>query len=271
MTQHEITSGFVDVNGMALYYEMQGEGAPVVFIHGGNLDRRMWDHQFALAADAGYTAIRYDVRLFGKSETPTAPYSDVLDLRGLLDHLGLTSATIIGLSVGGLIGIDFAVTFPERVRQLVLLGPGLSGWQWSDDIQASVAELYELASTRSVIDAAEGWLAHPFMRPAMEQPAIASWVKQMAIDNAAIWAGSDFYGDPIAPPAVDRLGELRMPVLLVTGQQDVPDVQAIADTLAARIHGCTQVRIPNTGHLVSLEAPDEFNRMMLDVLRKHGG
>ncbi len=55
MTQHEITSGFVDVNGMALYYEMQGEGAPVVFIHGGNLDRRMWERQFALAAAAGYT------------------------------------------------------------------------------------------------------------------------------------------------------------------------------------------------------------------------
>src|SRR5438270_10481819 len=104
-------TGFADVNGSRLYYEMMGEGHPLVLIHGGYMDRRMWDDQFAAFAEH-YQVIRYDVRGFGKTELPQAPYSDRQDLYDLLQALGVTKTLLLGLSLGGEVAIDFTLEHP---------------------------------------------------------------------------------------------------------------------------------------------------------------
>jgi len=95
-----------------LYFEMCGRGPAVIFIHGGQMDRRMWNFQVE-AVSAKYTMIRYDVRGYGKSSLPTGPYFHVGDLRDLMKHLKLRKATVVGLSLGGIIATDFTLTYPD--------------------------------------------------------------------------------------------------------------------------------------------------------------
>src|SRR5262245_50979516 len=93
-----VTTGMIQVKQPALYYEEQGQGPPVVLIHGGQLDCRMWDDQFALLAKE-FRAVRYDVRGYGQSEDPQQPYSDAADLLAVLDQLGIAKAHLVGLSL----------------------------------------------------------------------------------------------------------------------------------------------------------------------------
>jgi pimeloyl-ACP methyl ester carboxylesterase len=115
--------GMAEVREPVLYYETAGKGPAVVLIHGGNLDRRMWDDQFQTFA-RHFQVIRYDVRTYGLSDMPTKPYSDVQDLASLLQHLHIKKAHLVGLSLGGRIIIDFALEHPEMVASLVPIGPG---------------------------------------------------------------------------------------------------------------------------------------------------
>ncbi|TMF47254.1 MAG: alpha/beta fold hydrolase [Chloroflexi bacterium] len=99
-------TGYIETNGTKLYYEVMGEGHPLVLVHGGYMDRRMWDDQFAEFAQY-YRVVRYDVRGFGRSELPQVPYADRQDLQALLTSLGIEKTYLLGLSLGGMIAIDY--------------------------------------------------------------------------------------------------------------------------------------------------------------------
>src|SRR5205807_6862604 len=127
-----------------------------------------------------YRVIRYDVRGYGRSETPTRPYSDVKDLLALLDGLGVEKAHLVGLSLGGRIAIDFALQHPDRVRSLVAVGPGLSGYEWSDEAERRVWQIAEAARDEGPAKAVERWLRDPYLAPAMEDPELARRVRRLA-------------------------------------------------------------------------------------------
>jgi len=101
-------------------------GSPVVLIHGGGLDSRMWNESFHALARS-YRVVRYDVRGFGRSAPPTAPFSHVDDLARVLDRAGIDSAALVGLSLGGAIALNFALVHPDRVDRLLLIGPAVPG------------------------------------------------------------------------------------------------------------------------------------------------
>lgn len=121
-------SGTVKVDGGEIYYESRGSGIPVVFIHAGYLDSRMWDEQFDLFS-RNYNVIRYDVRGFGRSTNPAGPYSDAADLKSLLGYLKIEKGMLIGVSNGGRISFDFAIENPGRVLAMVPIDYGISGFK----------------------------------------------------------------------------------------------------------------------------------------------
>ena len=121
-----VETGTLPVGGGALSYEVAGSGEPVVLIHGGFGDRRMWDEQFAVLA-RDYRVLRYDHRGFGRSPAPDTTYSPVRDLIQLLDRTGMDRAHIVGNSLGGALAITFALLHPERVRSLTVVASGLTG------------------------------------------------------------------------------------------------------------------------------------------------
>jgi 3-oxoadipate enol-lactonase len=121
-------TGTAEVNGARIYYEVAGEGEPLVFVHAGIADSRMWEGQVAAFAER-YKVIRYDLRGFGKTEMVEGPFSHHEDLRGLLDFLGLERTHLVGCSMGGGAVLDFALEYPERVGDLVLVGSAIGGFR----------------------------------------------------------------------------------------------------------------------------------------------
>src|SRR5439155_2612185 len=119
---------------MELYHDEAGDGPAVVLIHEGIADCRMWDRQVATFAD-GLRVVRYDVAGYGRSPLGGGAYSHSRDLLALLDELGIERAALVGVSLGGRIALDTALAAPERVWALVLVGSGLAGWEWSEEIR----------------------------------------------------------------------------------------------------------------------------------------
>src|SRR5258708_36832836 len=120
-------SGFAEVNGAQLNYELAGAGSPVALLHAGIADSSMWDDQFAHFA-AAHQVLRFDMRGFGQSSMPDEPHSLSDDLYGLLRQLGIGPAAIVGASIGGGAALRFAIEHPEMVTALVPVGPGLGGF-----------------------------------------------------------------------------------------------------------------------------------------------
>lgn len=254
--------GFAKVDGAKLYYEVKGAGRPLVLIHGGQMDRRMWDIQFDVFAKR-FRVVRYDVRGYGKSDVPAKGFSHEDDLHSLLKFLRVDKVSIIGLSLGGRIAVDFALKYPQMVDALVLAGPGLSGYRYED---RSGWEIIEAARDEGFARATEMWLKHPYMAPAMQNPAISQKIRQITTENAHTWLENPLFERDLKPPAIKRLSEIRAPTLIVVGALDVPDIQKIADTLTTGIVGAKKQVIRKAGHIVNMEKPEEFNQIALDFL-----
>ena len=263
-------TGFVQVNGARLHYEEAGQGTPVVMIHGGFLDARMWDPQFEVVARR-YRAIRYDVRAHGQSATDSVEFADHEDLLALLDSLGIESAVVVGLSMGGQIATDFALTHPERVTALVLVSPGLSGFQPdNDELTAFRRELeaaFESGDFARVTEVfARTWCDGPRRQPQDVDPAVRTRVLEMLGGSEQRWQYWNLQRG-IDPPAVDRLEEIRAPTLAVEGSLDMTVIHEIVDRIVARVPGARKVVIPGAAHMLNMEKPEQFNETLLAFLQ----
>ena len=257
-------AGTANVNGTRLYYETAGSGPPVVLLHGGNLDSRMWDDQLPFLAKS-FTVTRYDIRPYGRSALTEKGFSSVDDLAALMDVLGITRASLVGLSLGGRIAIDFALTHPDRVDKLVLMGPGLSGFPFNQKDEA-VQAMMARARTGDARGAMELWLQHPMMAPAMARPTLAARIRPIAMDNARIWTNLAVGERVPNPPAIKRLGEIRAPTLVIVGERDVPDIQQIVTLIGAGVRGARTQVVPGAAHLPNLEDPALVNRLLGEFL-----
>jgi pimeloyl-ACP methyl ester carboxylesterase len=261
--------GFAPVAGTRLFYEVKGTGPALVLIHGGQMDSRMWDDQFAVLAKQ-FTVIRYDVRGYGGSFRPDQLYSDADDLAGLLDYLKVKNAHIVGLSLGGRVAIDFAMAHPKRVNSLTLAGPGLAGYEPPNSEEADVRmwNLIKAARDDGPEKVTELWLKDPFMAPAMEQARLVPRLQKLARENAHCWLGNPVLQRSPQPLAAKRLDEIKIPTLLILGDRDVPQATATIETLEKGINGSKKVVIKGAGHMVNMEKPEEFNEAVLAFLGK---
>jgi pimeloyl-ACP methyl ester carboxylesterase len=249
--------------GSHLYYEVHGEGRPLVLIHGGNLDAGMWDADVPVFAKA-FRVISYDVRPYGRSGPATPDYAWHEDLRALLDHLKIERADLVGLSLGARLAINFALAYPSRVDRLVLAGPGVDGWPFAPD--PHLPGLIDAIKARDAKKATALWLAHPYMATAMRDPGVATRLRELAARNEHIWLQQ--IGPAVVPKplALTRVAEIRAPTLILVGTLDVADIVQIADRLERDIRGARKVVLPEIGHLVNLEAPDRFRALVTDFL-----
>jgi 3-oxoadipate enol-lactonase len=266
LAQMPPASGIAAVNGTRLYYERTGSGAVVVLLHGGNLDRRMWDDQMPVLSKS-FTVIRYDIRPYGRSAGTEKGFSSVDDLRALLDYLGVKTASLVGLSLGGRIAIDFALVDPDRVEKLVLMGPGLSGYAFNPNDE-TMKPILDKARGGDAAGAMELWLQHPMMAPAMARPKVAARIREIAKDNLQVWQRLPVGERVPAPPAIKRLGDIQKPTLLIVGERDVPDIQAIVKLVGAEVKGARTVVIPSAAHMPNMEDPDRVNTLLIEFLGK---
>ncbi len=251
-----------DVTDSGIYFESVGSGPPLVLLHGFSLDRRMWADQVEALRDS-YRVVRYDLRGHGLSGPPDTPFQPHLDLLEVFEAAQLDSATLIGLSAGAEIAIDFALTFPERVRRLVLASPGLSGYvpQGSFEWMGAVGEALR---SGDVVVATERWIETPLM--AITEPSADSAMRAIVRSNAAIWTYRQDVRTPFSPPAVDRLEQLSAPTLVVVGANDLQDTHAVASLIVENAPNATLHTVSAVGHLLNMAAPEAFNRVLRGFL-----
>lgn len=263
-------NGFAKVNGTCLYYEIAGSGDPLVLLHGFTGNTQWWDNQFEIFS-THYQVIRYDTRGFGNSALPTREsYSHVDDLKALLENLGISRTHVLGLSMGGEIAIDFALVYPELTTALITVGSALGGFPWSEKWRESWTEVRRTLGSMyregRLQDAIEFWLNHPLFKPAMEKPNMKFRMVQITAD----YSGWHFLNeDPVCelePSALQRLEEINVPTLIIVGERDLLEFHAIADTLQQHILNARKVVLPGVGHISNMEAPDEFNKVILSFL-----
>lgn len=266
-----MTTGYAEVDGARLYYETAGTGYPLVWVHAGVADCRMWDPQFGPFAGR-YRVARYDARGFGRSPMPDGPFTPSRDLAGVLDTLGMARAHLVGASMGAVGVIDLALTAPERVGALVLVSPAVAGHRWSEAVRRfGAAE--DAALERGDVEAAvelnvRMWVDGPRRSPEQVDPVLRKQVWDMQRHAFGLPAG-DGIPQVVEPPAITRLGDIAAPTLAIIGAEDVEDFHTLGGLLARQIPGARQAVLPGAAHMVSLERPAEFNRLVMDFLAEH--
>jgi pimeloyl-ACP methyl ester carboxylesterase len=263
------------VNGVALYYEETGAGAPIVFVHEFAGDYRSWHLQVRFFARR-YRCIAFNARGYPPSDVPSdvAAYSQqraVDDIKGIVDHLGLAKAHICGLSMGGYATLMFGLSYPERALSLTVAGCGygsvpaaraafhsdseLVARRFEQEGMARVAAVYAQGPTRvQFIDKdPHGW---------------QEFHDQLAAGSATGHALT-LRGVQLTRPSVfdleKEMGRLEVPTLVMTGDEDEPCLEP-ALFMKRKIPTAGLVVIPKSGHTINLEEPDAFNRAVLDFL-----
>jgi 3-oxoadipate enol-lactonase len=240
-----------------LAYEVNGSGEPVVLIHAFSVDRRMWAPQIAIL-EGRFRVVRYDLRGHGQSDGPSAPYAPHEDLRSVLDASKIDRATLIGLSAGATIATDFAIAYPDRVARIILASPGLNGHIPSPPL-AWTQPVFQAAAEGDPERAARLWAQTPIMALRNDLGAAAT-VRDLVISNVRLWTYRTNPTQPLTPPAIGRLSEVKCPTLVILGGEDLLHIKEIAGLLVNGVSGAKLVTIPRAGHLVNLDARGEFNQ-----------
>ncbi len=255
------------INGARINYERAGAGFPVIFLHAGIADSRMWEPQ-AGAFAKHFDVICPDERGYGKSELPPGTWSPVEDLLALIDELSLKPAHLVGCSMGGSVAIDFALDHPDRISKLVLVGSSIGGFAFRPEH----AHLFAEAATAKQAGDLEA-LNQAMLRLFLDGPQrptgyVKEPLRKKFLDMNAIAIRSDFEKAPPAQNvlAVRRLHEITAPTFVVVGDMDVPTVLEAAGLLADSIPNARKAVIHDAAHLPNLEHPAEFNQIVLDFL-----
>ena len=262
----------VPVGGAKIAGIEAGQGEAIVFIHAGVADRRMWRAQVAGLSDR-YRCVAYDARGAGETTSPNEAFYDMRDLLALLDALGIDVVTLVGCSNGGAIAIDFALAWPERVRSLVLIAPGIRGAPRprkrskaleAIERQLVLADLDDDDQRYNEIEAhlwldgprcAEGRVADPAIRALF----LEMNGHQLRESTKLVHRGrpADFY---------DRLDTLQIPTLLIVGEHDLLTIIGQCGRLERKMPNARIERMRAVAHLPSMEQPERVNQLLRTFL-----
>jgi pimeloyl-ACP methyl ester carboxylesterase len=261
--------GLAEVNGTRLHYAASGAGPAILFIHAFTLDRRMWSRQVAALARR-FRVVTYDCRGHGLSAPPGSdPYFHGDDAAALCAHLGITRVVAVGLSLGAHQALELALDRPDLVAGLGSIAmSALASVPFPDDIVGMIADVRRAARDQGIGAARDIWRRCGWFAPARETPPLAAELDSM-IDGYSGWHWT--HDNPvrnIEPPAAERLGELRVPTLVVTGTRDLPYNAEIGRRLRAGIPGATSLEVPGAGHMVNMESPTPVTDAIAELVER---
>ncbi|MGK5507776.1 alpha/beta fold hydrolase [Brevibacillus formosus] len=248
---------------MDLYYEVSGEGKPVILLHSGGADLRDWLFVAPILAKQ-YQIIAFDGRGCGKSPSPTETANYVDDLLSVMDHFQLDEATLVGHSIGGRIATDFALTYPQRVSKLVLIAPDLSGYtfskpftEWMQTIQATAPDVDRMLELS---------LSSCSYRVVMASPQKDLMVEMTKHNIAKMFEWATWESIWPQPPAIERLGDLADKTCFLLGKEDAPDLHRIAEHFQQVLPEHRVIEITGADHKPTLTHPEQIARAITEFL-----
>ena len=263
----KVDSNYINVDGVKLFYEIAGKGENIVLLHDGMVNREIWDEQFPLLAKY-YRVVRYDRRGYGKSSDPQAPYSDIDDLNELFVSLNIDRAILFGMSSGGGCVIDFTLKFPGKVKSIILVGAVVGGYGYTSHMISRGGHLKSPEAMADPAKAASYFVWEDPYEIYSENIAAKNKVAEILRRNIHRPFNSQYYKPPDRI-AARFLSEIQVPTLVLVGEYDIPDVHSHAGVIHFGIPGARREVILNSGHLIPVEQPDEFNRAAFRFLRRN--
>jgi 3-oxoadipate enol-lactonase len=255
-------------------FDDRGSGSPLVLVHAGVADRRMWDSALPALA-AAHRVIRYDARGFGESLPPLGAWSQHTDLLGLLDELLISRAHLVGASMGAGIAVEAALARPSTVDSLVLAAPGGALFGESPPELRPVWAAEVDALDRGDLDRAvevnlRAWVDGPERPADAVDPNVRAFVGRMQREAFELpeWDQETAPEHELSPPAAARFAEIGCPVLVVVGDGDQPSVRSTAERIAAEAPRARLIVWPGVAHMLTLERSDDFAQLVLGFLRE---
>jgi 3-oxoadipate enol-lactonase len=232
----------------------------VLFLHAGGMDGRMW-RPLAERLEDRYWVIVPDLRGHGTTPIPPEPFSNVDDVLGVLDDLKVERTAVVGASFGGLVALQLATAAPERIKALVVMASPLDIDDWSPEIQEFRAREDKLVEAGDIEGAVELGV-----RTWVRDPAIEELVTDMSRRAFELQVGVEVNERDVP---VD-LASITAPTLAISGGLDFADFARIADRIAAEVPGAQRAEVPDAGHLIALERPDETAELLVPFLEAVG-
>ncbi len=260
---------------MDLYAEVAGEGPEIVLFHEGICDSRMWDPQWETLTRS-HRVLRFDFRGYGRSPLEPGRFANATDVLDLVDRHNFARAALVGASLGGRVALEVALAAPERVAALVLVGSGLPGYDLSEEMKATWNE-EEAALRAGDLDAAvevslRTWVDGPRRKPEDVDSGVRARVAEMQRRAYELQLPFEDEAEEelLVEDVAQRLGEIKAPTLVLVGEEDVPDIHAIADRLARESPGARRETIADAAHVPSMERPREFEKLVLGFVEEVG-
>ncbi|HYR84944.1 MAG TPA: alpha/beta hydrolase [Terriglobia bacterium] len=258
--------GYAELPGVRIWYkDTGGRGIPVVFMHAATGSSRVWEYQIPPFTGAGYRFIAYDRRGWGRTvieRTGPQPGTAADDLQGLMDYLHIDRFHLVATAAGVSVSLDYAVSFPQRLRSLVISDGAMGGLQ-----DEAYQELYRRIRSPQ-LDALPPELRElgPSYRAANPE-GTRRWIELERMSRP---------DGPAAPPQATRnrltfslLETMKVPMLLITGDADLSAPPPLLRLFTSRIRNTESLIIPEAGHSAYWEQPEIFNRTVLEFIRKH--
>lgn len=250
--------------------EHAGQGDVVIFLHGIGGNRRNWRDQIPAFATS-FKAVAWDARGYGDSDDYDGPlnfgsYAD--DVVRVLDHFGAKRAHVVGLSMGGRIAMDFAARHTDRLKTLVLCDThkGFAGFSEEKKAAFIASRKEPLLAGKEPKDIAEP-VARTLIGPNASEEAFGALVDSMSRLHKESYIKS--IEASVRMDVRSDLGDIKVPTLVVVGSADRLTTVEMAQGIASDIPGAELAVIEDAGHLVNIEKPEEFNRVVLGFLRRH--
>ena len=254
-----------DLPGVHLWFsDSGGNGVPIVFVHAATGSSQVWEYQRPVFAKSGYRVITYDRRGYGRSTADPAgpqPGTGADDLNALIDHLKVDRFHLVGTAAGGFVAWDYALSFPGRLRSLVVAN-SIGGVQDPEYLQAM-----------------ERLRTPPFLAMPPDMRELGPAYRVSNPTGAERWRELERTARPTSaqpPPQTfrnrvtfARLETLTVPTFLLTGDADMYSPPPIMRMFAARVKGAKTLVVPEAGHSAYWEQPDIFNRAVLEFVNAH--
>ncbi|MDD5190749.1 MAG: alpha/beta hydrolase [Dehalococcoidales bacterium] len=264
-----IVNSYVPSGNARIYYQIAGSGKPLILLHAGIADKRMWQNQIEALADTRQV-ITLDFRGYGKSTDPKESFHHFHDVYNLIIFLGLNNVDVMGCSLGGLVALEMAVHFPELIDKLILVAPGLRGYNFQDgETLAKTHILAQLILENKKEEAADLftdiWITGNKRKYESVNPLVKEFVRRMILDNydAVVTKRESI---PEEDNLVCRLGDIKHPALIIVGEMDNSYSINIANLLVDTLPHATLFTVPDASHLPNLEKRELFNHTVMEFL-----
>jgi pimeloyl-ACP methyl ester carboxylesterase len=259
----------IELDGAVLTGVEIGDGLPVVFLHAGVCDHRMWHEQMKLAADKGWHAIAYDRRGYGGTESEDVAFSHLDDLEEILDAFDIHAAVFVGCSLGGGLAIDFALRNPGRVIGLVLIGTSVTGAPWTATQEERAIEMAEEdAWERGDLELMNKVQAHEWLDgPRAKSGRVSGSARELFLDmNARALSKPALNHEEERDDAWSRVEAINAPTMLIVGDEDFTALIDRHEHLSETMPNSFAAVVEGVAHIPSIERPEMINRMLGEFL-----